>query len=1618
MRDKNTLYKELSGQALIEYALILVLVGIAFGFALAATGPAIGNVFSNIVYNLLGQTPDVREVNRPGDFWLTVTWVADNPVQERPLPTRTSAPPSSTPTPGPSPTITPVTPTRTREPTSTPSATPTPGDFEFIAPEIFRVNNPEYWRVGAQPFLGTDDWVGQYFVNNTDSSSANHSYSNRSTLDWTGASPQTIKNRELGAEYEGVLDFNWGNTGPIQDWPANSPYDHYSVRYSRNIYIDSASSAPITLTFSATYNDGLRLWLLESGETAGNSSLASCSATGVRSGMPNNGVVNQTYGDPSTDCLLIDDWEEQAGGSSIVTRTIDTNKTYTLQVDYFEGTGNAGLKLNIGMSPNVDDTEVDDTGSVRAGTVGNCVWTQYTNDDSANSLQFMWKDYPGDTDGFPRNTRCHLELRGFVHVPGLGEANAMSKPEFVYWDIWDFQSSSLSGWLEVSEYHKDLNIIGKADRTQFNWIRVNQFNGATRNYNWTRHVVDLTDVRGDGTTTTDDNFIGEDVTFRFVIQNTVGANEIRRWFIDDVEFREGDARDFRPGTLLKLNDELTDRPQFVTSGQWDLTAEKSLPDFEGVISGSNPDSCCSWELRPKGPYSTFYTGGSDIDYGDGQGSDPFGRNRQRIHYVELNGYVDVNDTFLDDEGDSGEPLLSFYHAYDLGQYSGMEIQYTDDPYGTRNENWRVVPALNSNNPAPGLLRPHTATGNFIQKTLTNYEISLAGVVDSSNNVLKRFRLRFALIVNTNANVRLGKTGWWIDEIYLHRAGAPKFLDYPFYDSAEIGVDNWLTSGRWYRDTTYKRTGNHAFTDSPLGDYLSGESYLRTIYPIDLNNDTPANLALTDRNDGSGSGGCVAPPNPGDGGNCGGAAVDPVLTFWHNRHLGANDQIVVEWRRMRDPDTSWNTLWIYAFDMTTKARAQEPETRQNLAMEYVEVDLTPLRNTFSGDASDVEDDDVLFRFRLVVNSSGNDGVYVDDIEVKERPAEAVHKLWPSIETRTVNSINFGNGNSTRFTADGEDPFWFEKWRMGGTWEAILWNQRNGLRAFHESAENATTKQNVIRPLGPYVKTIHNTFSVLDIVPIIDLRATNIIEKPTLYFWSHYDIGQGDKVMVQISHDLELDAANIETNIDQRCSGLGPQCYEQTRGWSEWQYINASGAASENAWRKNENARTYTWQRWQVDLSGYASPDNSTPGKRIRIRFVVDGYRHDNNADGFYVDNVLVGPRQDEVIRSIASNAFFDPARNMNNWVPEGYWGLSPELNRGGSGPATLGTWQETWWHCGTACDPLSSSGRFRNDVDVFLDSGGTAVTVPSVSRQVLDINYDFGYGAPRPGFFDFTNDIVGQWTLDTPVIGPTTGVTSGDYSFITISDEGVRLKYEILNSDGTTTAVDPTTGQPGAPPLGDSQEWNVIYNWLDHGRTADIGSMHLADGNRYRITLQFFEESGKGTIILTSGGSSFSFTDRPKQGAGAAFPDIGPMPRSNSSLILNGTLDLTGTATPVLQYYTYYEKYSTDNINLRTEVSKDGGFTWSTSGLGKDLVLPSGVTLRMDGPRISGAGDWMPYHGPWRERNHNLTNFIDEQIMIRFRFDNQNSDSIDKNGDSNDTYVTGWWIVDVQVAASS
>jgi Flp pilus assembly pilin Flp len=51
------------GQSMVEYALIACLVAIAIGAAVVLTGPAVGNVFSNVISNASGGTPIYSTLN-------------------------------------------------------------------------------------------------------------------------------------------------------------------------------------------------------------------------------------------------------------------------------------------------------------------------------------------------------------------------------------------------------------------------------------------------------------------------------------------------------------------------------------------------------------------------------------------------------------------------------------------------------------------------------------------------------------------------------------------------------------------------------------------------------------------------------------------------------------------------------------------------------------------------------------------------------------------------------------------------------------------------------------------------------------------------------------------------------------------------------------------------------------------------------------------------------------------------------------------------------------------------------------------------------------------------------------------------------------------------------------------------------------------------------------------------------------------------------------------------------------------------------------------------------------------------------------------------------------------
>lgn len=1541
------------GQSMVEYALILVLVILALAAALAATGPAIGNVFSNTIYNLLGQTTTPRDIADADEFWLTVTWVATQTPQEIPLPTRTQPPPSLTPTDGPSPTNTPVTPTNTPTRTPTPAPSPTPVDFIHTAPWEDSADDEVFWRLDDSLFLSADDWYGRYYPNRSLSG----------TPDCQGY------NGDISAGYQYVLNFNWGNGAGCgnNNWPAADPGNNWSATWTRQINLETAR----TLRFSWRSNNGMRIWIL--GGAYGNDP-TTCFTGVTPGGTPAGSGTPVTYGDGSSNpngCLLLNAWIDGTAYNDPtqyeIVRTIPTG-LYTVRVDYFEGCCSAFASLDITeatSATNPDDSVINASFNPVAGSP-DCNWGQqdgYERD--ADTLDWQWEEYHnGDPAMF---TRCHMELRGAVDI------STLSNPIFTFWEVWDLQDNDLRVSVEFTEYFDGMgDYANTAVRDAAVWIRVPLHNGsdggnATRtNYNWTYQEIDLTDVRGDGSATLDDNFAGKRVTFRFVIEAANHGNRTRRWYVDSISIHDSTRQTFVPGTQWDLNDS-SQADDFITSGRWELTNKNTH-------GGSGMSWEDSYEPGDPPPNVSGYT---RIDRHSQAPSSDYNLYNLRAHTIEFNGWIDVDDPLgaADNEGDTGAPMLSFWLATDLDQRTGFEIQYTLDGYNVRVPNWRPVPNTGTIIPRNNNNDVENLSMRFVEVPLEEILITEAGNFPPGN---RRFRLRFVITVRSDA---VREDGAWIDDIYIEREGRPRYMLYPFFDNAELGTDNFLLGGTWDRtNTTAVHGSGNSFTDTPTGNYFpETDAALQIIYPFDFNNDTPGSPYAPNCN--------IVPSSDCVGGGV--AAVDPVMTFWHRRDINSGDEVRVEWRRVSD--TSWNTIWLYTASMSYRGAVNDSSTRTSIGWEHVEIDLTPIINSYNPADANLEDDDIYIRIRVIADSGSSvgDGLYLDDIRIEER-VEMVHRLWPDVENRaTPGGTALGNGDGQTYFDDFDfQANWEDRWYIGGTWEVVDWEQRNGVFAMHDSATDITSGyEQVTAPPDTSQSQVDNaedTNNVLEMRTIIDLRGTDVSELPTLYFWYRYYTGDNSYLRVQIAYEL-----NSPGNL---CSGGHQQCYEHLYGWSEW----------EDVWSIGDWQQTNTWQREQIDLSGYAQ-SGATPGRRIRIRFVNDSFDSGSKRDGMYLDNITIDYRRQGQEVRVFTLPFFDGARNLQNWVTEGFWGLSPEFFRGaGGGPASFGgaLWNYTYWRCDGGngspnCENLapggtSGSNRFRVGADIFLSgtpnpTPAQCASNPNIRCGIdLDIIHEFGGSGPSGGWVN--SRFLGRWTLTTPLIGG--GLMSpGEYTFITVSDDGVRLKYDYV---GGTSAT-------GGPNL---DGWNVIDNWTDHGRTIDMGTATLASGESYVFTLEWYEKWGDATIIMTLGANSFSFTDTPKQGPGPAFPEIPSVPRSNASLILDGVLDLTGAVNPAIEYYTYYE---IDGCG-RFEVSNNGGFGWTQSGLGS-----SGF----DDPNLCFTTH-MPNNGDWRQRIHNLSPYVGDFLVIRFRMDRINRDNTNRTNQSPINWLVSWWVVDIRV----
>lgn len=1485
------------GQALVEYVLIIVLVVIAFSIALAATGPAISNVFSNAVYNLVAEAgtpqPDLAVRGGPTAFWLTVTWAADpaNQPDERPFPTNEPPPPTEPPTEGPPPPAT-NTPLPTNTPTQTPTQGPTdtPVDREWIAPYTDPMNEAVRWRVDNSVFLGGEQWKADFYPNTT-----------------LGGAPDFT-------QFLDGINFNPG-TGQSVTVTPNWLSTNYSIKFTKNIYLE----APTPVTFKISADDGVRLWLLAPGQTPGASGCLS--GAGVTSapnpGSPASG--DRRFGDPATHCLLIDDWNGQGMGSTApVTRTIPAG-LYTLQLDYYQGSGGHGVRFDAVRGGGIGSPD-DNTSP--AGGSPNCTWT-HAQTDRANTFQnaaFMWEENDGVNVDFPTNMICHLEFRGWVTIPA-----GMNQPEFTFWDVWDFGNANTRAWVEFARHVPNSPSEGWGlDRTGagVTWVRATPDPlrvGPSTNYAWTFNRVDLAAL----------GFVeGDEVTFRFVIQNSGGGNN-RRWYVDDLAIAQSSigTRTFNVGKFWNMEDQ-NQKNEFIASGRWDITTSRAR-------------GTSSWEESPSTRYSVNPEG------------------VRRIHSLELNGWVDLSGNTPDLDGDTGDPLLSFYHSYELANGSHIELQYTRDAYDAVPDTWFTVPGA-------GLLVP-PGTNTRAQPTITQVEVSL---IEIPNYNTQRFRLRFALIVNTT-NTGQVDDGWWLDEIYIERDEVDRFSNYPFLDTAESPNNWWRFDGLWGRTTATGVFGSTAaFADTPTGNYTRGTNGSMTLrYPMDLNNDTDINRTLYNGNFHWASTETNPIQNTPEN-----TANRPVLSFWHWRDLNSGAILLVEWKRVNDPDTSWLPLWQYQYGNYFDGGSRSASGTQ-LAWERVEVDMGAI--SYNAADANLTDDDVYIRFRFDVrNSNARDGVYLDNILIENR-AETVYQLWPVS----------GGGDGTSLIEEFETD-WFNRWFAGGNWSPVTYSVHSGLQSMHESGSGQTAAPPP--DSNGSVRSRHDTWQVLELETIVDLTSTDSNVRPLMRFWSRWYTGNEDRMYIQVS---------VEN------TGDTTQGYDKIRGWSRWSTVWGSGlgSSSDPDYIRSEFARNYTWVRRQVSLQSYV-------GSRIRVRFVFDALDDDDNRDGWYLDDIVFTYREPQTIFPVG---FSDPASNLNNWVAEGTWGLDPEVFYGsGGGPAALGpnAWFGYYYRCpNNDCSPSRAGSQLLDRIPRTLAASLDAVRNPltyysnvpananfdstnvELTEVVIDVNHDFRTSGPRGNLWA-TNDFAGRWIREIRI-------QPGQFTFITISDDGVRMRVE-----------------PSTNPL----YWNLINKWNDQSRTVSMATVTLGgdgfgpDGNNYTLILEYYENSSDAAIVLSAGNNNFSFTDSPKPLAGGGLTtEVPAIQRGNSALVLDGVVDLRNLEgnpnfVPLLQYETYYE-LNNDSI-ARVEVSTDGGFAWTQTGL--NTTIPATPPLTSSDPTIRNA-TLTQDQGPWQTRRHNLTPYVGSLLSVRFRLDRQNTDTTDANGSNQ--FRISWWLVNITIA---
>lgn len=608
-----------AGQALVEYALILALLVFALIFILSITGPAVGNVFSNVVANLLDLTVTPDNPMSEAEFWSLVTAVASYTPDVNAVITNTPAGAGDADQDG-----------IPNDEDNCPSLS-NPGQED---------TNGDGLGDACDPDIADGDADGDNVPNNVDNCKTVH---NPNQLDSDGDGigdlcdptpfpppdpptagpsptpidsvfpyPYTDNDNEDNWEtdFDSVLKGPWnGEWWNLANCGSGGIFSSVDGSYNDATNPPQATSQESDIKYPrASHSEWKNL------SSKGHASLdGSANFCGRFSQKFNLKAGNYTWDYKADDYVrvhvgtstVINKWTAGVGNGTAAW-TVPADGEYQVTIVFVDLSSNA--ELNVALKNNGLQDE------------GECDWRQVVSDDLVSSSYAgseFWSDSPPGP--YSASSTCILRLRGVINL------ESATSPRVEWWDVYDLNLTTDTAWFAVRE-------AGTSD-----WYQQEIHRANVANSDWTRQEVRLDQFDGirqsDGTPVNDVNFSGKRVEVAFILE-TDAANQDKGWAIDGFRVFEKTYQMY----YLGFGDDVEgSEVHWISEGTWAKHNGRTN-------SGTN-----AWHDSPAGTYQASSN-----------------------NSLTLNGMLDLTGAGV------FEPEIYFWHSYNLQATDDIFVEASED----------------------------------------------------------------------------------------------------------------------------------------------------------------------------------------------------------------------------------------------------------------------------------------------------------------------------------------------------------------------------------------------------------------------------------------------------------------------------------------------------------------------------------------------------------------------------------------------------------------------------------------------------------------------------------------------------------------------------------------------------------------------------------------------------------------------------------------------------------------------------------------------------------------------------------------------------------------------------